>query len=112
MGKPLAFEERAEFLGLSLPRAKFLAACSHVEGNKGEMNRTDPIPYDPAVQVAEAHRIGLGLSDTAQMMGMTRNEIMAYGHFFPVRSAFAKPPGLSTHNLFTPEPINPNVCNR
>ena len=86
MGKPLTFEERAELLGLSLPRARFLAA--------------------------EAHRIGLGLKDTADMMGMTRNEVIAFGLFFPTRSAYGKPPGLCTYNLFPPEPIKPDVCFR
>lgn len=110
--RPLTFEERAAFLGLSLPRARFLAACSHYEGNKLAENRTDPIPYDPAVQIAEAYRIGLGLIDTAEMMGMTQAEVMSYGHLFPKLSAYPKPPGLSTHNLFQPEPQDPDVCNR
>ena len=112
MGKPLTFEERSELLGLSLPRARFLAACSHMEGNKDAANRTDPIPYDPAVLIAEAHRIGLGLKDTADMMGMTKNEVIAFGLFFPPRSAYGKPPGLCTYNLFPPEPIKPDVCFR
>ena len=112
MGKALTFEERAALLGLSLPRARFLAACSHVEGNKDAANRTDPIPYDPRVQIAEAHRLGLGLADTAEMMGMTKNEVIAFGLFFPARSAYNKPPGLSTYNLFPPEPIDPDVCFR
>ena len=112
MGQPLTFEERAELLGLSLPRARFLAACSHVEGNKHESRRTDPIPYDDAILIAEAHRIGLGLRDTAKMMSMTRNEVIAFGLFFPPKSAFNKPPGMSTYNLFQPEPIDPDVCFR
>ena len=112
MGQPLTFEERAELLGLSLPRARFLAACSHIEGNKGEDNKTDPIPYDPAVLIAEAHRIGLGLRDTAKMMDMTRNEVIGFGLFFRTKSAFNKPPGMSTYNLFQPEPIKPDVCFR
>jgi len=111
--QPLTFEERAMLLGLSLPRAKFLAACSHFEGNKNENNRTDPIPYDPAVQIAEAYRIGLGLQDTADMMGMTVKAIKAHGYPFPRKSSFPNPSrGLACYNLFTPEPINPNVCNR
>ena len=112
MGKALTFEERAALLGLSLPRARFLAACSHVEGNKDEDNRTDPIPYDPAILIAEAHRLGLGLRDTAEMMGMTKNEVIAFGLFFPTKSAYGKPQGLSKYNLFTYEPIDPDVCFR
>jgi hypothetical protein len=110
--KRQAFVARAELLGLSLARAEFLAACSHTQVAKLAANRSNVIPYDPAVQVREAFRIGIGFKDTARMMGMSSAELAAYGLPFPARSRFAPPVRGSGYNLFPPEPIQPNVCRR
>lgn len=108
----LNFIERALLLRISFPRAEFLAGCSHHEVSKNEENRSNVIPYDPAVQIREAHRLGLGLKDTAEMMEMTVAEVTAYGLRFPAKTPFPKPPNGARYNLFTHEPIDPNVCYR
>ena len=108
----LNFIERALLLRISFPRAEFLAACSHHEVSKNEENRSNVIPYDPAVQIREAHRLGLGLKDTADMMGMTIAEVAAHGLPFPAKTPFPRPPNATRYNLFTPDPIDPNVCYR
>jgi hypothetical protein len=108
----LNFVERALLLRISFPRAEFLAACAHDQAAKNEENRNEVIPYDPAVQIHEALRLGLGLKDTAEMMGMTIADVAAHGLPFPARTRFPKPPNATRYNLFTPDPINPNVCAR
>jgi hypothetical protein len=110
--KRQSFVDRAELLGLSLARAEFLAACSHTQVARNEANRTNLIPYDPAVLIREAFRIGIGLKDAAKMMEMTHAEVMAYGLPFPARSIAPAPCRGSEYNLFLPEPIRPNVCYR
>jgi hypothetical protein len=46
------------------------------------------------------------LKDTAEMMEMTKEEILAYGLPFPARSAYSLPPGPSKiYNLFQPEDV-------
>ena len=107
-----AFVDRAELLGLSLARAEFLAACSHTQVARTEANRSNLIPYDPAVLIREAFRIGIGLDDTARMMRMSRAEVLAYGLPFPERSRIPAPVRGSDYNLFLPEPIRPDVCYR
>ena len=90
--KRQSFVDRAELLGLSLARAEFLAACSHTQVDRNEANRTNLIPYDPAVLIREAFRIGIGLNDAAKMMEMTRAEVMAKLHAAGVGSGVHYPP--------------------
>lgn len=106
------FVARAELLGLSPARAEFLAACSHTQVAKLEANRSNLIPYDPAVLVREAFRIGIGFRDTARMMGMTADELKSYGLPFPKQSKYRPPVRGSGYNLFPPETIRPDVCRR
>jgi hypothetical protein len=108
--RPLDLKERCEILGISMARAMFLISCARHDAGFGKngTDRGQTIPYDPAVQVKEAFRLGLGLKDTAEMMGMTTEEILAYGLPFPARSAYPLPPGPSkTYNLFQPEELHP-----
>lgn len=98
----LNFVERAIILGVSYERARFLASCAHGEEARIESNRTKVIPYDPAVQIKEAFRIGIGLKDTANMMQMSKQEIMSYGLPFSDNSAFKNPSRSSTvYNLLS-----------
>lgn len=97
------FVRRAEVLGISMARAEFLAACSYTQVAFSPENRSNNIPYDPGVLVREAFRIGIGLDDTAKMMGMTRAEVMAYGLPFPLKSRMPAPVRGSSYNLFVPD---------
>lgn len=108
----LNFEEKAAFFRIDIERARFLAACPHGEYARTEANRTQVIPYDPAVQIKEAFRLGIGLSDTAQMMEMTETEVLSYGFPFPAQSRFPKTTNSAQYNLLTPTEINPDVCQR
>jgi len=108
----LNFEEKAAFFRLDIERARFLAACPHGEYARLESNRTQVIPYDPAVQIKEAFRLGIGLSDTAQMMEMTEAEVMSYGLPFPAKSRQLKGTNSGQYNLLTPYEIDPDVCFR
>lgn len=100
----LEFVERAQLLGISLPRAIFLASCAHVPRAKERGLPATSIPYDPDVQLAEAARLGLSARDTAEMMDMTLADVLASGHPFPPRSTVRRPPGQSSFCLFQPEP--------
>ena len=100
----LEFVERAQLLGISLPRAIFLAQCSHVPRAKERGRPACSIPYDPDVQLAEAARLGLSARDTAEMMGMALDAVLASGHPFPPRSNVRRPPGQSSFCLFQAEP--------
>lgn len=107
--RPLYLEERCAILGISLARAKFLVSCAHDEkgivreGIKSE--RGQSIPYDEAVLVREAFRLGISLNDTAIMLGMTKEKLESFGLPFPAKSAYPPPPGpQKTYNLFPPEP--------
>jgi len=110
--RPLDLHERCEILGLSLTRAYFLLACSkddttHSRTGK-DIDRGQSIPYDPAVLIREAFRLGIGLRDTAIMMEMTVEQVRGYGLLFRARSAFPPPPGQrKIYNLFPPEPMTP-----
>lgn len=107
--RPLGLKERCEILGISLARADFLISCAHDDTGRGEsgMDRGQTIPYDPGVQIKEAFRLGISLTDTSVMMGMTKQQVEAYGLPFRSRSAFPPPPGQSkTYNLFPPDPKN------
>ena len=115
--RPLDLQERCEILGLSLSRAHFLLACSKDDTTYSRtgpnIDRGQSIPYDPAVQIREAFRLGIGLRDTARMMEMTVEQVEAYGLPFRARSAFPPPPGQSKiYNLFPPEPEDPLRCQR
>ena len=110
--RQLDFIERAILLRIDPDRARFLASCSHDQGNFDKNNRTESIPYDPAVQIAEAYRLGIGLKDTAEMMDMTIEQVAAHGLPFPEKTAFSKPPNSTRYNLLTPETIKPHVCFR
>jgi hypothetical protein len=100
----LEFVERAQLLGISLPRAIFLAQCSHVPRAKERGLPACSIPYDPDVQLAEAARLGLSARDTAEMMDLPYDVVVASGHPFPARSSVRRPPGQSSFCLFQPEP--------
>jgi hypothetical protein len=110
--KSLNFEAKAAFFRIEIDRARFLAACPHGEYARTEENRSQVIPYDPAVQIKEAFRLGIGLSDTAQMMEMTETEVLSYGLLFRTRSKIPKPGNSSQYNLLPIETIDPNVCQR
>lgn len=110
--KRQAFVARAELLGLSLARAEFLSRCSYTQVAKLEANRSNLIPYDPAVLIREAFRIGIGFRDTARMMGMTAAELKSYGLPFPRRSKYRPPVRGTGYTLFPPEPIRTDVCRR
>lgn len=114
---PLNFEERCHIFGIGLARARFLIACAHDDtGNARDgfsSDRGQTIPYDEAVLIREAFRLGLGFDDTVRMMEMTDETLSAYGLPFPRISAYAPPPGpRHIYNLFPPEPIHPKRCNR
>jgi hypothetical protein len=108
----LNFDEKAAFFQIGIERARFLAACPHGEYARVEANRTQVIPYDPAIQIKEAFRLGIGLSDTAQMMEMTETEVLSYGLPFPTASRFPKTTNSAQYNLLTPIEILPDVCQR
>ena len=115
--QPLGLKERCEILGISLARAQFLIACAredviHTRSGR-RIDRGQTIPYDPGVQIREAFRLGIGLSDTAAMMGMSEVEILAYGLPFTKSSAYPPPwSGSPIYNLFPPEQIDPIKCFR
>lgn len=95
--RPLTFAERCEILGISPARAKFIVACEFKDKDKVQ-------PYDEAVLVREAFRLGIGFTDTAQMMGFTAEKLASFGIPFPRRSAYPPPPGpQKVYNLFPPE---------
>lgn len=95
--RPLTFEERCEILGISPARAKFIVACEFKDKDKVQ-------PYDEAVLVREAFRLGIGFTDTARMMGFTDGKLASFGIPFPKHSAYPPPPGpQKTYNLFKPE---------
>jgi len=62
------------------------------------------IPYDPDVQLAEAARLGISARDTAEMMGLPYELVVASSHPFPRRSTVKRPPGQSHYCLFQYEP--------
>lgn len=106
--QPLDLQERCEILGISVARALFLMSCARNDvifrRNGPVEDRGQSIPYDPAVQIREAFRLGIGLKDTAEMMEMTEEQVKAYGLPFPARSAFPAPPGSTKlYNLFQPD---------
>jgi len=115
--QPLGLKERCELLGISFARGEFLVACARedvIHSRSGRrIDRGQTIPYDPGVQVREAFRLGISLKDTAAMMGMTEDEILAYELPFGKTSAYPPPwSGSPIYNLFPPELIDPIKCFR
>lgn len=102
--RPLDFEERRVLLGLTPERAAFLASCSHV-GCVRDRN-TKRIPYDDAVLIREAARMGINAEDTAEMMGMSVPAVLAFGVSFPEVTTKLLASGNTRHNLFTYDPAD------
>lgn len=97
---------RAAILGVSIERARFLVRCAHSRNLlKKKSEHIVVIPYDPRVQLDEALRLGIGLNDTAEMMGMTPAEIMAMGYSFPAKSSIPRVGGRGPYSLFQWEPM-------
>lgn len=109
--QPLRLEQRCAILGITLSRAKFLVSCAHDDkGNARDgvsSDRGKTIPYDEAVLVREAFRLGIGFSDTARMLEMSHERLNSHGLPFPSKSKYPPPPGpQKIYNLFPPEGIN------
>lgn len=100
----LTFIERAMVLGISLERATFLSACSCNAATRAAAKHAINIPYDPLVQLREAARLGISARDTAEMMGMSYEEVVATNFDFPRRSKGRRPAGQSRYCLFQHEP--------
>lgn len=101
-GRPLTLRERAEVLGISYERALFLVACAHdgrTHNNKGSFDREVSIPYDVAVPIKEAARLGINIKDIAEMMDMTEAEIAAYPFDFPEKTTAVRPMRGGFYNL-------------
>lgn len=102
--RPFDFEERRVLLGLTHERAVFLASCSHVGAMRD--SNTKRIPYDPAVLIREAARMGINAEDTALMMQMSKDAVQAFGVSFPAQTTKPLAPGNVIHNLFTYDPAD------
>jgi len=100
----LTFVERAIVLGISYERAVFLSACASNAATKAAAKNAINIPYDPIVQLREAARLGISARDTAEMMGMSYEDVVATNFNFPRRSKGRRPPGQSRYCLFQYEP--------
>jgi hypothetical protein len=97
---------RAEILGVSIERARFLVRCAHSRNLlKKKSEHIVVIPYDPRVQLDEALRLGIGLKDTAKMMKMAPKEITAMGYDFPAKSSIPRVGGRGPYSLFQWEPM-------
>ena len=106
--RPLRLEERCLILGISLSRAKFLADCAHDDKGKSRdghsSDRGQSIPYDEAVLVREAFRLGISFKDTARMMEMNHDTLSTFGLSFRSKSIHPAPAGPGRiYNLFPPE---------
>lgn len=105
--KKADFEEKRRLLGLGVERAKFLAACSHNDDGTGAArhvcNRDQTIPYDDLPLLQEAHRLGIGLKDVAEMFGWTVQKVESYGIPFREHSVIKKASGNRYYTLFQPE---------
>lgn len=99
-----AFIAGAIDLGISLPRARFLAACSynHFSPTTSTVRRFT-VPYSDLPLIAEAARLGMTRTQAAQMMGMTYDQIGAFGIHFPIASTYRMAPGMTTASLLAPE---------
>lgn len=105
--KKADFEERRQLLGLTVERARFLAACSHNDDGTGKArfrcNTDQTIPYDDLPLLQEAHRLGIGLKDTAEMFGWTVAKVASYGIPFRQKTIIPRTTGTRPYNLFQPE---------
>lgn len=101
--RKIDFIGRALILKIPFDRALFLASCPHTTPSGGV-----EIPYDEGVLVREAFRLGIGFTDTAEMMGLTCEALAAYGIPFPSRSRLPKPPGFGGFNLLTQDQYESN----
>ena len=108
--KPFDYELRRVILGLSPERAAFLSSCAHQGFERDETTRH--IPYSDEPLIREAARIGISLKDTATMMGMTNEQVAAYGFTFVPKTLKYNPPGVSVHNLFTEDHEQPHKIRR
>jgi hypothetical protein len=106
--KRLNLKQRSFLLGVEWERAKFLATCSHHDPENPEQS----IPHNPMNQLLEAIRMGIGLRDTALMMGMKQTELKAMGLPFKWRSTMTRPSGKGGYNLMSPVVNDPIKCNR
>jgi hypothetical protein len=106
--KRLNLKQRSFLLGVEWERAKFLASCSHTDVE----NPQQSIPHEPLNQLKEAIRMGIGLRDTALMMGMKQTELKALGLPFKTKSTMPKPSGRGGYNLMSPVVNDPIKCNR
>jgi len=106
--KRLNLSQRASILGVEWERAKFLASCYHRDPENPEQS----IPHNPMNQLLEAIRMGIGLRDTALMMGMKQSELRAMGLPFKRKSTMQRPSGKGGYNLMAPVVNDPIKCNR
>ena len=101
------FEERRRLLGLTVERARFLGACSHNDDGTGkarfQCNNDQTIPYDDLPLLQEAHRLGIGLKDTADMFGWSVAKVASYGIPFRQKTIIPRTTGTRPYNLFQPE---------
>jgi hypothetical protein len=97
------FIGRALILNIPFERALFLASCPHTTPS----GRVE-IPYDESVLINEAFRLGIGFEDTAEMMGMTYEQLASYGIPFEKQSRLPKPPGFGGYNLLTQDQYETN----
>jgi predicted pyridoxine 5'-phosphate oxidase superfamily flavin-nucleotide-binding protein len=110
------FEERRQILGLCVERARFLAACSHNDDGTGnprhDCKKEKTIPYDDLPLLLEAHRLGIGLKDTADMFGWDVAKLKTYGIPFRAHSIIKKASGNRCYTLFQPENEQTNTIRR
>ena len=101
--RKIDFIGRALIMKIPFDRAVFLASCPHSTPH-GNIE----IPYDEAVLIREAFRLGIGFDDTAEMMGLTHEALASYGIPFPKHSRLPKPPGFGGYNLLTQDQYETN----
>ena len=106
--KRLNLFQRASILGVEWERAKFLASCPHYDPENPEQS----IPHNQMNQLLEAIRMGIGLRDTALMMGIKQTELKALGLPFKLKSTMPRPSGKGGYNLMSPVVNDPIKCNR
>lgn len=99
-----AFIAGAIDLGISLPRARFLAACSYNSLSPTTSTvRRFTVPYSDLPLLAEAARLGMTRTQAAHMMGMTYEQIGAFGIQFPSASTYRMAPGMNVPSLLAPD---------
>lgn len=98
------FVARAIELGIAPARARFLAACSYNHFSpKPSTNPPFTVPYSDLPLVAEAARLGMTRTQAASMMGMTYEQIGAFGIQFPTASTYRIAPGMNVPSLLAPD---------